>query len=315
MKILITGGLGYVGSALIPRLITVFPKAQLIVLDNLSTGKRETLPTSFRGNFIPADIREFDFKTLGLSRKDFVVHLAALSNPGESFERPEEYEEINLQGTLRTAEACVKTGAAFFFPSTTSVYHQTGGKWIHGCDQFLKPQTPYAGYKLKAEKKIAAIKKLRYAIVRFATIYGNAPGITYQTAVNKFCWQASMGQPLSLYKTALNQYRPYLFVEDAAKLIARLIKTKRFFRETFHAASDQAAVKDVVEIIRPWAAGMKIIKINSPAMNALSYRVSSECLKPLGIQMEGSLREGIRQLLKRRGPVALPKKAGISCKV
>ena len=58
----------------------------------------------------------------------------------------------------------------------------------------------------------------KYVILRLGTIYGPSPGIRFHTAVNKFCYNASIGEPITVYKTALNQFRPYLSLKDAFKV-------------------------------------------------------------------------------------------------
>ncbi len=194
MKIVITGALGYVGSSLIRQVTKDFPSVQIILIDNLSTGRPQSLSgiTNHKKiHFIEADILNFNFESLKLQKGDFVVHLAALSRPAESYERPQDYLKINYYGALRVAKSCAKSGSRFLFPSTTSVYHQTGGKLIDEESSHLRPQTPYAESKLTAEEKIKKIPALSFTIFRFGTIYGVSPSVSVHTAVNKFCWQAS----------------------------------------------------------------------------------------------------------------------------
>ena len=60
---------------------------------------------------------------------------------------------------------------------------------------------------------------LRFITCRFGTIFGTSIGMRFHTAVNKFCWQAVIGQPITVWRTALHQYRPYLDLKDAVKAI------------------------------------------------------------------------------------------------
>lgn len=226
-----------------------------------------------------------------------MIHLAGLSRPLESYGRSRDFYRINCTGALRTARACAKASAFFLFPSTTSVYHQTGEKWIHGCASHLKPQTPYAASKLAAEKGLRRIKNLAYTVVRFGTIYGMAPAFSLHTAVNKFCWQASRGKSISVWKTALKQYRPYLDLKDASRLIEFLIKRREFSGETFNAATNQATPKQILREISREQPEIQVEQVPAKAMNTLSYKVSRKELTRLGFKFEGSLRDSVREIL------------------
>src|SRR5262249_21123127 len=144
---------------------------------------------------------------------DVVVHLAAITNAEASFDRQTEVERVNLHGTERVARACIRAGAGLVFLSTTSVYGTQDGVVDETCPpEELRPQSAYAESKLRAERLIAELTRdgLRAVTFRFGTIVGPSPGMRFHTAVNKFCWQAVVGEPLSVWRTALHQRRPYL---------------------------------------------------------------------------------------------------------
>lgn len=300
MKILVTGGLGYLGSDLIRYLPFVFPKAELIILENLLSGKHESLlelrkPKQY--HLIEEDIRSYRFENLGLGPDDCVIHLAALSRPEKSFDNKKDYLETNYNATVRLAKVCEKAGASLFFPSSTSVHGRTDGGWIKGCDQFLNPSTPYAVYKLKAEKALYAMKKLRFTIARFGTVYGYAPGVGFHTVVNKFCWQAWTQQPITVWETAWDQYRPYLDIQDVTTFLLTLLRKREFSRQTYHVTSDQATVAMIVKMIQKRIPEIEVRRISTRAMNHLSYKIPASPLDFLGYKPRGSLQEGIDNLI------------------
>ncbi len=106
-----------------------------------------------------------------------------------------------------------------FYVSTTSVYGTQEAEVDENCTlEELKPQSPYAETKLKEEsllKEMGLKSDLRFIICRFGTIFGASPGMRFHTAVNKFCFQSVIGSPVTVWRTALNQVRPYLDLDEA----------------------------------------------------------------------------------------------------
>src|SRR6201999_1435543 len=85
---------------------------------------------------------------------------------------------------------------------------------------------------------------------RFGTIFGTSVGMRFHTAVNKFCWQAVMGQPLTVWRTAYNQRRAYLDLSDAVRAIAFFIEKNLFDGRIYNVVTTNSTVGDVVEAIR-----------------------------------------------------------------
>ena len=77
-------------------------------------------------------------------------------------------------------------------------------------------------------------KKLKVIIFRFGTIYGPSEGMRFHTAVNKFCWQAAMGQPITVWKSAYEQSRPYLDLNDASRAILHSMTLLNFNGDIFN---------------------------------------------------------------------------------
>ncbi len=153
MKIVITGAFGYIGSGLFPKISGIFQGHEIVLIDNLSacnSSEASVFSDLENCSFINGDIRDLNLVEI-FCGAEIVIHLAALSGPARSFENPRETEEINFRGTVRVAEACIKTNSALIFPSTTSVYGKKGG-WIieNGAVEDINPQSPYAESKLKA---------------------------------------------------------------------------------------------------------------------------------------------------------------------
>lgn len=298
MKLLITGALGHIGSRFIH---TLQPSecTEVILVDNLSTQRYCSLfnlPAGGSFRFIEADICSADLVKL-FSGVDAVIHLAAITDAPSSFAIRDKVEQVNFEGTKRVAETCAITGAKLIFLSTTSVYGTQNEVVDEDCQvEELKPQSPYAESKLRTEQQLQLMGEsngLRFVTCRFGTIFGTSIGMRFHTAINKFCWQACMGQPITIWRTALHQKRPYLDLDDAVRALNFLLKTDRFDNQTYNVLTTNATVSEIVSIIQSFIPDVQIELVDSPIMNQLSYTVANAKFKKLGFEFQGSLERGI----------------------
>ena len=191
-------------------------------------------------------------------------------------------------------------GSAMFHVSSTSVYGVVGGSIDEDSPGALRPQSPYAESKLREEqllRKLGTTRGLRFAICRFGTICGISPGMRFHTAVNRFCWQAANGQPLSVWRTALHQKRPYLDVAEAVEAIQFFVRNQLFGGETYNVLSGNLTVHSVVEMIRSHSADMQVNLVDSPIMNELSYEVLDAKLRREGFTYRGDIALCIAQTM------------------
>ena len=157
----------------------------------------------------------------------------------------------------------------------------------------LKPQSPYAEVKLIEEKILRKTNKnFNYVSLRFGTIVGPSTGMRFHTAVNKFCMQAYLNQPLEVWKTALHQYRPYLSIRDTFKTFKFFFKKKNVDRGIYNIVSENATVKDIIKKIEKHKK-TKIKLVNEKIMNQLSYKISSEKVKKIGLNLNSKIQEDI----------------------
>lgn len=269
------------------------------MVDNLSTqryGSLFQLPPQGRYRFIEGDILEIDLVEI-FSGADVVIHLAAITDAVGSVEIPESLEKVNVLGTERVAHACVQTGSALVFPSTTSVYGVTSTIVDEDCrSQDLLPQSLYAHSKLKCEQMLAALGEshgLQFTTCRFGTIFGVSPGMRFHTAINKFIWQACQDVPLTVWRTALQQQRPYLDLCDATGVLGFILRKQLFDRQIYNVLTANATVSEILEYIRPHVPRLQINYVDSRIMNQLSYAVSNRKFSALGFKFKGNLQAGI----------------------
>lgn len=233
---------------------------------------------------------------------DVVVHLAAATDATRSVGNAEHYEQVNYLGTEKIARACAAAGSRLLFLSTTSVYGTQDKEVDELCPvSDLKPQSPYAVAKLKAEQMLADFGEstgLRYIICRLGTIFGVSIGMRFHTAVNKFCWQAVMGQPLTIWKTALHQMRPYLDLGDASSAMTAIIAGDWFDGQIYNVVTANVTVNDIVSSIRREIPEISIQYVDSKIMNQLSYTVRNDRFRARGFHFGGNIDRGIAETIR-----------------
>ena len=171
MKVLVTGGAGYIGSHVVLALCD--EGNNVVVLDDLSTGNREAVDK--RALFIQGSTLNDDDLSKGLNDVDAVIHLAAFKAAGESMIHPEKYSHNNITGTITLLNAMVKHGVnKFIFSSTAAVYGYP--KYLPLDENHsLEPINYYGFTKLEIERILewyGELKGLRFAALR----YFNAAG-------------------------------------------------------------------------------------------------------------------------------------------
>jgi UDP-glucose 4-epimerase len=304
MKIVVTGALGHIGSRLIRDLPFAFPGSQIVMVDNMMTQRYCSLfnlPKEGNYRFVEADITQIEMQPL-LEGADVVVHLAAITEAAGSFDRAEQVEQNNLIATKRVAEACAKYRVRLITPSSTSVYSTEANVVDEDCsEEELKPQSPYATTKLKEERLVQQLVKengLKAGIFRFGTIFGTSPGMRFHTAVNKFCWQAALGFPITVWSTAYDQKRPYLDLGDACRALVHIIHSELFDGRVYNVLTLNATVREVVETIRTQVPTLEVKFVESKIMNQLSYEVSDKRFRETGFRQEGNLLASIKEEIK-----------------
>lgn len=303
MKIIITGATGHIGSFIIRELGKKYTNSEIIMIDNMMTQRFPSLfnlPSSGNYFFIEGDIRLMDLKSIFFDA-DIVIHLAAITDAAGSFDNAAEVEENNYQSTLKVVHACIESGASLIALSSTSVYGTQNDIVDENCSiDELKPQSPYATTKLKEERLISDFSKiqgLKSIHCRFGTIFGASPGMRFHTAVNKFCWQASTGKPISVWRTAYNQKRPYLDLLDASNAIIHIIENNIFDGKIYNVLTQNSTVKEVIDTITEFIPDLEIDFVDNKIMNQLSYEVSCERFKSTGFVFTGNLKRGINETI------------------
>ena len=300
MKILVTGGLGHIGSSLI-RKLEFSQKPHLFVCDSLLTQRYSSIfdiPEDQNVRFFKMETQERTPPCLSAYEITAVIHLAAMTDAAGSFERRDELFKNNFGGTQQLANSCGEMNVPIIFPSSTSVYGSNESLVTE--ESITSPQSPYAECKLREEEYLLSAFKqgLRCVILRFGTIHGVSQGMRFHTAINKFCFQAVLGEHITVWRTALNQMRPYLALTDANRAIQHVLNLNLFNGEVYNVLTDNHSVSEIIlEIEKLFRNDLQINFVENQIMNQLSYEVSNEKFKKLGFTFTGSLRSDVEQTI------------------
>lgn len=224
MKVLITGGAGYIGSVLIRELLK--RGYEITALDAMIFGDRGLADIANERSLkiIQADVRSYD--PVIISGHDAVIDLAAISQPDPMNNIPERlFYEINYLSAVRTAKLASKRGVErYIFTSTCSVY----GFRDEVVDESSPPNPlePYAKTKYMAEQEILKIAGLTKTILRLATVYGYSPKMRFDLVVN--------AMTLTLFKYGRirvgrpgTQRRPVIHVRDVVGAIVKAMESPK----------------------------------------------------------------------------------------
>jgi UDP-glucose 4-epimerase len=227
MKILVTGGAGFIGSNLVDKLIDEGHK--VFAIDNLSTGKKENL--NKKAIFYKADICHLE-KILHLFKGiDFVFHLAANPRVIFSVENPIESHKVNVDGTLNVLYASYKNKVKrLIFASSAAVYGNIKKLPLKE-DMAPKPVSPYGLHKLIGEyycQLFSNLYNLETVCLRYFNVYGPRmdPNGPYASVIGKFLKLKKENKPLTIYGDG-KQTRDFVYVDDVVKANILVMKSKK----------------------------------------------------------------------------------------
>lgn len=302
MNLLITGCCGHIGSYLAENIYKIKKIKKTILVDNIKSNRFCSLFNLNKKNNLKFYLRDVDKKNSlkDFKKIDYVIHCASMTNAEKSFGKKNEMYENNLKCLDNIIQFCIKNNSKLIHLSSTSVYGKQTDIVDETCeDKYLKPQSPYADIKLIEERKLKRYtNKIKYNTFRFGTITGVSKGIRFHTAVNKFCLNASIGEDITVYKTALNQYRPYLSLRDAFKVFKFSIENDFFKNDIFNALSGNYTVKQIINKIKKNKKKISIKLVQSEIMNQLSYHVSDNKLRKEGLVLNSQIDLDIKNTLK-----------------
>ena len=303
MNILVTGGAGYIGSTLVPLLLSEGHRVR--VLDTLLHGGEPLLGVWSHPcfEFVRGDVCDRETLQAAVAGVDAVIHLAAIVGDPACSRQPDLARAVNLQASLALIEESQRAGVVrFLFASTCSNYGR-----MKEADRYVDEETELSPVSLYAETKVAVERALLQSgrserwcptPLRFATIFGVSSRMRFDLTVNEFTMEMLTKQRLKVYGEQF--WRPYVHVLDAARAIQLVLSSpaEKVAGGVFNVgATDQNFQKQqLVEMIRPYAPGA-VVEFVHKEEDPRDYRVSfSRIADQLGFKITRSVAQGIEEV-------------------
>jgi nucleoside-diphosphate-sugar epimerase len=215
MKYIVTGGAGFIGSNIVKKLVS--KGNNVTVIDNLYTGKESNLEAvKDKIIFLKDSILNIDLLEKEMKNIDGVFHQAALASVQDSFSKPDEYHNVNVNGTENILKMAKKNNFKVVYASSSSVYGNPEKIPIKESDS-KNPINPYAETKLKKEELALKYSKIGVKVIglRYFNVFGNGQSKEYAGVVKLFLERIQNKLPPKINGDGL-QARDFVFVEDVA---------------------------------------------------------------------------------------------------
>lgn len=299
MKVLVTGGAGFIGSHIVDLLLK--KGYRVYIMDDLSTGRRSNVPNG--AHLEVKSITEIS----GDDVKGFnaVIHCAAQVSTFKSIDYPEEDFKRNALGTFRVLEALRKhnTNALFIYTSSRSVHGNIPEPYIADESWPYNPSTFYNVHKIYGEmlcKIYHELYGINYVILRPSNVYGPRQPYWVKGWYNFMAFWIKLaleGKPIPIYGTG-EQIRDYTYVEDTAKAYLLALENQDAIRETFLLPTGRGVslnqLADLIICLTKTDAGKKYLppRKGDIARFVGSYRKAKDVL---GWEPKVSLEEGLKK--------------------
>ena len=299
MNILVTGGAGYLGSVLIPKLLVRGHTVRSLDIGYFGVEHiRAMRPTV---EIVRNDIRSViaDKAALEALLKDIdvVVHLAAISNDPSAELNPKLTEEVNFEASRDLATACKERGIRFIFSSSCSVYGEAPGEVDE--DGATNPLTVYARSKVDTDAFLLSIadKNWRPAILRNGTLFGFSPRMRFDLVINIFSYCSTLYNEVRVFGDG-QQWRPFLHVADCARAFVYFVENPNHRHLICNIAHENLRVVDLIGIFQKINPKCEPVYVKLDNPDNRNYNVSVARMKEEGIQPNVKVTTGAEEIVE-----------------
>ena len=236
MKILITGGAGFIGRHLVHSLVE--KNHHVTIYENFSNSSKNNIKDLLQKNvsLIHGDLTDFPLLQNSLKNFDFVIHLAAKIDILESISNPEISNKVNVEGTINLLKACVKNNIENIIAASSAAVYGNSKILPVNEDSIPNPVSPYGADKLSMEfylRAFANVFDLNTISLRFFNVYGSGQSNAYAGVITKFLKNIKDNKSIEIFGDGKNT-RDYVFIDDLIHGIEQAIKNIQGQRGTIY---------------------------------------------------------------------------------
>ena len=303
MKVLVTGGAGYIGSVLVRQLLN--KGYQVRAFDSLKFGGDALYDVMLNPDFefMLGDVRDSAAVEKALEGIDAIAHLAAIVGDPACKKYSEEANETNWAGSVALFEAAEKAGVQrFVFASTCSNYGKMPdpNSFVTETSE-LNPVSLYAELKVKFEKYLLEERKdskICSTALRFSTVYGFSPRIRFDLTVNEFTRNAAIHGEQEIWGAQF--WRPYCHVDDLARAVVLVLETaeEKVRANVFNVGSTEENYNKgmIIEEVCKVVPNVKVNYVES-SEDPRDYRVNFDKIKnELGYTITKKVPQGVKEI-------------------
>lgn len=298
MRILITGGSGFIGSHLVEHFQGA---AEIVVLDNLRSGDPHHL-RGFQHRFLQGSVTDREIVDQAMVGVDWVFHLAAMVSVPESMEKPIECVDVNVRGLLNVLESAAKAGVKKFVLASSAAIYGNNPVVPKVESMVPEPQSPYAISKLDGEYYLEMFRrerKLQTASLRFFNVFGprQDPKSAYAAAVPIFMQKAFAGHDLTIFGDG-EQTRDFIYVRDVVAALVH-VAAQSDLHGTFNVGygSSMTINNLAKKILSVSGSPSKVIHLPERLGDVKHSQASVDKLLATGFHHVSSLEQGIQETL------------------
>lgn len=299
MRILVTGGAGFIGSHIVERYTT---KAEVRVLDNLRSGYKENL-AGFDVEFIEGSVTDRTIVKEAVRGVDYVFHLAAMISVPESMEKPVECVEINTQGTLNVLQEAAAAGVKKLCFSSSAANYGDNPTVPKLETMIPEPKSPYAVTKLDGEYYcgiFAGEGWLQTACMRYFNVFGprQDPGSQYAAAIPIFIHKALRNEPITIFGDG-EQTRDFIYVKDIVAANAYLAENAAYTGVYNVAYGQRQTINEIAKkIIQLTGSSSEIGYAPSRAGDVKHSQASIDKILSVGFTAGANFNEGLAKTIE-----------------
>ena len=303
MKVLVTGGAGYIGTELVTLLVNNPLVDKVIIYDNLSRpnfnlflGLR--LQKAQKISFVKGELLDSRALKKILQGVDVVYHLAAKVTTPFANADAHAYEQVNHWGTAELVYAVEASDVKrFIYTSSTGVYGSS--KIPAHEDKPPDPQTFYAVSKLRGEEHVRRlIGKIDTYIMRCGNVYGYSKSMRFDAVINKFIFEANFNRLITIQGDG-KQSRTFIHIEMVAKALNSLL-TADLPSDVYNIVDKNLKVIDILDVLKELMPELEFIFINQHLrLHELNVKVNPLITDTLQIRNSRTLKEDLSEFLKK----------------